>query len=453
MNPPIFNSGLLKATTREAAPSVAPGGKSRLLRPCKPVQGLPIGSLDPMFQAGCFSALANEAAPDRFALIGLGNEMALSRDGWALIPYGDHPNERGLQPFHRAEAERMVGYFKNTWNTVKRAFVGMPVLRGHPDMAKTVKAELAREKDPAKRAGLQSLINTIERRYPDKTVYGTISDLEARDDGLAIKTVLTEEGAALVNEGGLTHFSPHWLCIDGEPVGGKPTKVPVFLVSIGLTDRPNIAGTSLINERSAASLPLTTMNKQHLLALLAALGRPLANEATEEQINAALAEATPLATALAARPETTALANEQSRVTELTGQLTAAQKLAQDNATALANERTALAAAITARNEAVVNAAVAAGKITEAAKPVWLGRLARDFAVESVALANEAPALKTNGKTGNLGDRKIANTARDQFTALVNERVVKGEIWEAAWHAVKATTSGKALYEQMNAGS
>lgn len=410
------------------------------------MQGLgiasPITGADPAFGAGQWTALANEARPDDgVALIGLGNELAVAGDGWALIPYGDHPNERGLQPFGRAEAERMVGYFKNTWNTIKRVFVGMPIYRGHPDMATTVRDELKREKDPAKRAGLESLINTIERRYPDKTVYGTVADLEARDTGLALKIILTEAGAALVNEGGLDHFSPHWLGLPGEPRDGKTVKIPVYLVSLGLTDRPNIAGTSLVNEQAP---PSPEMKKQ-LLELLAALGRPLANEASDEQILAAAPDALAQAQALAARPEATALANEQARATQLAADLAATQ-------TALANERTALAATTTARNELLVGDAIRAGRITEAQKPVWLGRLARDFAVESVALANERPAIKTRAATGDLGARKPANSASEQFTALVNERVAKGEVWEAAWAAVKASPEGKALFGQMEGG-
>ena len=388
-------------------------------------------------------ALVNEAEAPRTPVIGLANEItATAGDGWALIPYGDHPNERGLQPFGRAEAEEMVGYFKNTWQRLKRAFVGMPILRGHPDMATTVRKEMDRQPDAGKRAALQSLINSIERRYPDKTVYGTIADMEARDEGLALRPVLTEAGAALVNESGLKFFSPHWLCRPGEPKAGQPTQIPAYMVSIGLTDRPNIAGTSLVNEEAGSAEEISPMNKTLILQLLAALGRPLANEATDEQLTAGLTEALPLAQGLAARPETTALVNEQSRVTEITGKLTAAE-------TALANERAAVAAAQEAHAVSLVSHAVAAGRITEAARPVWLGRLKRDFAAESVALANEAPVVKTRPITGDLGARKPAAAAREKFTALVNERTAKGEDYTAAWTAVKATKEGKALIAEM----
>lgn len=423
-------------------PSPVQAAGTRQRARARHVQGLQISGLNPGFEAGAWVALANEAMPDGTPLVGLSNELGvIGGDGWAIIPYGDHPNERGLQPFGRAEAERMVGYFKNTWNSIKRAFVGMPVYRGHPDMAKTVRVELQREKDPAKRAGLQALINTIERRYPDKTVYGTITDLEARDTGLALRVVLTEEGAALVNEQGLGSFSPHWLGIAGAPSpDGKPTQRPIFLVSIGLTDRPNIPGTSLVNDQP----DFPAMNhKLLLIQLLAAMGRPLANEASEEQIAAAQAAAIAAAPGLLARPEATALVNEQGRVTQLTGELGTAN-------IALANERAAHEATRKARNELLVVAAIQAGRITEAQKPVWLGRLERDFAGESVALANEQGAVKTRARTDGVGARKPGNSASDQFTALVNERVAKGENWTAAWEAVKGTTEGKALYDEMN---
>lgn len=446
MKSPFSNSRRFNGPTPKPAPSCAFGLKSALSRPCKAVQGLLNRRVDAIFDDVRFSALANEAEPAREILIGLSNELAIDADGWALIPYGDHPNDRGLQRFTRKEADKMVGYFRNGWNRIKRAFVGMPILRGHPDMAETVRAEMTREKDASKRAALQSLINSIERRYPDKTVYGTVIDMESRDAGLGMKIVLTEEGAALVNEKGLTAFSPHWLAIDGEPVNGQPVKLPVFMVSLGLTDRPNIPGTSLVNDQPDTSpiFPTTPMNKQLLIQLLATLGVTLANEATDDLINAALTSAGSRAISLAARPEQTALVNEQSRVTELTGKLTAAEKLAQDNATALAN-------AITARNEAVVNAAIVTGKITEANKAVWLGRLARDFDTESAALVNEK-AIKTNPKTEDLSNTSPAIESGVKFKALVNERIEKtGEEWSVAWKAIKQTAEGKKLHAAMEA--
>ncbi|MBL9187917.1 MAG: hypothetical protein JNK23_10590 [Opitutaceae bacterium] len=386
------------------------------------------------------TGLINEAPPaESEGLLGLSNELAaLDGDGWAVIRYGEWPNDRGLQRFGPAEAAQMVGYFKNTWQRIKRAFVGMPILRGHPDFADTLRRERDRAKLPAERSRLDALVNETERRYPDKTVYGTIADMEARAEGLAIKPVLTEAGAALVNEQGLKFFSPHWLATDLPPQDGRSVKAPVFMVSIGLTDRPNIAGTSLVNSKTTEPMKLP----EWLLQLLG-----LANEATDDQIRATVS-------GLLARPESTALVNEQSARTTAESQLAEAKNKLSAAETALVNERAALATARTERNTALVNAAVQAGRITEATKPTWLARLDRDFATESTALANEQGALKTKSRTGDIGDRKPAAEAGAQFTALVNEALPKhGGDWTAAWAAVKATPEGKALHAKMESTS
>lgn len=376
------------------------------------VQGLRVADVSAL------QALANEAPADRVAITGLTNELtAAGAEGWACIPYGEWPHEQGLQRFGRTEAEEMVGYFKNTWNRIKRAIVGMPIYRGHPDLA------------------------TQADRYPDKATYGQISDLEARDDGLYLRPVLSTAGAALVNEQGLKFFSPHWLAKRLPEEGGRAVFAPALLVSIGLTDRPNIAGTSLVNSApggAAENQPeRNTTMPQWLIELLG-----LANEAPAEQENKARARLTELLK----RPEAQALANEQSARATAETQLTELKTKLATAETALANERTA-------RAEALVAAAVADGRITEAQKPVWLGRLTRDFSAESAALANERPAVKTTPRTAALGARKATSGAAEEFHALVNERVAKGEAWSAAWQAVKATTKGKALFEQMSAAT
>lgn len=396
-----------------------------------------------------FTALANEAPFTGPALIGLTNEITGSAgDGWARIPYGEWPHELGLQRFGRAEAEEMVGYFRNTWNRLKRAVSGLPAYKGHPDLAEVLRGQRASLANEAQRRALDQRIAELERRYPDKREYGVVADLEAREDGLYLKPVLSPAGTALVNEG-RKYFSPHWLGKTIGTEGGRTIYAPALLLSIGLTDIPNIRGTSLVNSKPETH---TTMNKTLLLQLLAALGRtPLANEATDEQINAELTAALPVATALAQRPEATALINEQTarstaetQLNEVKGQLTEAQ-------TALANEKQAHAATVKTRNEALVAGAIKAGRIQEAAKPVWLGRLARDFATESVALANEQSGPKTAPRTDQLGDRKVPTEASAKFTALVNEALPRhGNDWTKAWKAVKATPEGKALHDQMD---
>lgn len=354
--------------------------------------------------------LANEAESDA-QLIGVANELDLGAgDGWAQIaPYGSWPHAQGMQIFQHEDAAAIVARFKSVWGRIKRAVVGLPLYRGHPD-------------HPA-----------FANVHKDKTEYGQWADLEARGDGLWGRPILSKSGADLV-DGGLRWLSPNWRAAMTGLANGRPVYRPRILDSVGLTDRPNIPGPSLTNTQ-----PETIVDLSKLILLLA-----LANTATEADVVAHL-------TALAARPAPEALANEatartaaEARIATLSAELTTAQ-------TALANERTAAAAIASARNAALVDAAIRAGRIVEAARPVWAARLDRDFATESVALANEQSGPKTVARTAALGERKPAAGASAQFTALVNERVAKGATFDAAWAATKASAEGKALLEQMQA--
>ena len=317
-------------------------------------------------------SLANESDLPAYEweAVGLGNAVEIGSDGWALVPFGAWPHPDGLQQFGRDEAGSIVGYFKNTWNRIKRAVTGLPIFRGHPDLP-----------------------GALGNEYTDKREYGQIADMEVRPDGLALKLVLSEAGAALV-EHGAKYISPHWLAnAIGKTGAGQTIFAPVFLKSVGLTARPNIPCPSLCNSAAAAAQQTkqekTTMPKW----LIELLG--LANEATEEQAKAAV-------TALKTRPEATALANEQTARTAAEGKATALEA----TVTALTNEKKAVETKLTETQTALANerkervdgllvAAVRAGRILDAERETWRGRLLANFPAESVALANAVPKVKT----------------------------------------------------------
>lgn len=315
-------------------------------------------------------------------LVGVCNEMAVDDAGWTVIPYGIHPHSMGMQQFGREEATKIVGYFRGTWNRIKRAITGLPVFNGHPD--------------------LPSMAN----QYPDKTEYGQLADMEIRPNGLAIKMVLSSAGAKLVQMG-KKFISPHWLANEtGQTADGKRIFSPVFMKSIGLTDTPNIPNpTSLLN--SAVAESSKNMNKEILIKLLG-----LANEANEQQIEARIAD-------LLKRPEPSALANEQT-----------ARTVAEGNATSLANENKVLKADLDgtkvafanerkARVDGLIADAIRGGRITEAEKPVWEQRLTRDFDLESKALVNSAIKVKTAAITAGKAFEEAAAKLKD--LALENE--------------------------------
>jgi hypothetical protein len=346
----------------------------------------------------------------------ISNEFALSAD-WLKIPYGDHPHAKAVQRLTRAIAENMVSNFKSFGARLGRFFGGLPIYVGHPD-------------DPA-----------LSNQFPDKKAYGWIMDIEAREDGLYLKPKWSGAGEELLANAHYKWFSPFWGC---RRAAGAKIVEPVRLVSLGLTNTPNIPGIlPLANEEGNKQNEKGDDEvKEFLLTLLG-----LANEATDAQIQEA---ATKLKADKAAAD--VALANEKT-----------ARAAAE---TALANEKTERAAKETelttqisnqkkARIELVLANALAAGKITPAQKPQWASDLEKDLDGKLVELSNAKPAMNTSSKTGGLGKRNsdaVASrdeaTRRDRVITLVNERMQKtGEDYEAAFANIRKENT--ALFDEM----
>jgi hypothetical protein len=314
--------------------------------------------------------IANESPPKQVEFISLGNEVSADEQGWQLIPFGEWLHPDGLQRFDESSAKKIVGYFKNTWAQFKRAMVGLPVYNGHPD------------------------VREFANKYPDKTEYGQVADMEVRPTGLAIKQVLSSAGASLV-KAGKKFISPHWLANEvGKTSNGLPIWSPDFLVSVGLTDKPNIPNHSLINSQSTKP-----MNPE----LLKLLG--LAADATDEQVTAAV-------TALKNRPEASALANEKTAREAAEGSQTAVKNELDATKTKLTDAQVALANERKAHVETHLGNAVRIGKITIADQETWRPRLLGNFPVEVVALANEKVKVKTETVTGYLAEADQALKAR-----------------------------------------
>lgn len=325
------------------------------------------------------SLLANDSRPSAYELEHAGdvaldndtaesasliNEVTVDDRGWAVIPFGDWPHEMGLQQFHREQAQEIVDRFSSMAGRFRRAIVGLPIFKGHPDHA----------------------VQEIANQYPDKEEKGHLSDMELRPEGLALKLVLSNAGAELVRRG-WKYISPYWLARLLTKAGdAMRVYAPSEIRSIGLVVRPNIPSPSLANAARAAN-QTKTMNPETLKLL------GLAPDAKPEQIDAAIKQL---------QTQAGALANEQSAHNTLKATLTArdgeittlkatvatltTEKTAAE--TTLANERTA-------RIDDHVSFAIRTGRATEAEKATWAARLKANFSTESAALANAAPKVKT----------------------------------------------------------
>ena len=365
------------------------------------------------------------------------NEYTVTADAM-LIPYGDHPHPSGIQRFTRQSAEAMVSGYNSILGKLGRLFGGMPVYIGHPD-------------DKA-----------FANQHTDAKAYAWIMGMEAREDGLALIPKWSKPGEEIVANAHYKWFSPRWACREIARENGRAILEPVRLISVGLTNMPNIAGVPpLANEELAGGVvpPASKEVEMDLLKrLLAVLG--LADTVTADDAVARIGMMKAALEKLMASVETRWKAEDAAR--QSLSNVAAEDQLAQvfagmdairaerDAAIAAANEaRAATTAERAARVELLVSNAVAAGILTPAQKEQWLKDLADQFEAKSVELSNMKPVLHTRPITRDLGSRKPEQQPlRDKILTLVNTRMSEhGEDYVTAFAAVRKENA--ALFETM----
>lgn len=346
--------------------------------------------------------LANEANPN--GLVGISNELT-EADWIQLTPLGDFPHARGLQRVSKGSVEKMANHFNGMLSSAKRAlFGGVPFYVGHPD------------------------VPGLANEYPDKRAFGWIKALEARADGLYGQVEWSEPGKAMLANKHYKFFSPYW---DAKEIGSERGRVvyePVTLLSVGLTNQPNLPVKPLANAKDEA------MTKEQRDALCQQL--KLANTATDQEINAA-------ASAIIARAETvTALANDK----------TTAESALGTEKSEHGKTKTTLANAVKERNKLALDNAIDKGRIKPAERADWETKLTEDFSKYSVELANQQSGVKTAATAG-IGARRnvtMANTEREaaeKVQSLIQKEMQETKCnYETAYNRVRMANA--ALFEQ-----
>lgn len=326
------------------------------------------------------------------------NEQLGDGDWIRIAPFGEYPNKVGLQVLDVAAGTEMVKAFNSLETKLSTMWRGLPIYEGHPD-----DADWARQNPGVK-----------------KSAVGRVKKLEARADGVWGFVAWNELGEKLVHgpAPAYTAQSPHWGML---PLAKRAKAFqPVELWSLGLTNQPNIAGTHMgLNEADDSTM------KKHIIALLAALGRPVADAAavTDEQLATAVNEAVaPASAAVAAanklatvEPQLLASTNE---VATLKGQLSTLTTEREAAKTSAANERQA-------RANLIVQAAINEGRATEAQRADLAGQLvaASDFDAKAKEIAGLKKAINTKSSLGDIASRK-SETDVSKVSAI-NEAVQK----------------------------
>jgi hypothetical protein len=346
------------------------------------------------------------------ACIGAANELAATPapGQWIkLTDYGDWPHPSGLQRVSQPAAAAMVTGFQSLWGRLRRKFGGVPMYIGHPD-------------DPA---------FSGQAGHDDTRAYAWITSLEARDDGFYILPRWSEPGREMLRHAFYKFLSPRWQM---RPLGDGAFE-PVRLLSVGLTNHPNIPGEAIANQLAKSPAPIS--NDNLLPRLLEAL--ELDSASTPENL---LANAEQLAQS--AR-DTRSAQTESARFYRLATDADSARQTAEHRAD---EERAA-------RVELLLDLAELRGRIPPAERAQWREQCQSDFTGAQVALANERefspahetssatrlPAANATPLTSRLATRR-PTTARladaERFLTLVNERMARtGEDYATAFARAK----------------
>lgn len=305
------------------------------------------------------------------------NELSLDGEWLKISPYGEFPNKVGLQRIERPDAEAMVTAFNSLRGKVSRAFMGLPIYVGHPDV------------QPDK--------------YPDKRRYGKITELAARDDGFYGKVAFNTLGKTVIEDGQFQFNSPTWL-LKRE----KNFVRPVELISVGLTNTPQIPGDPWAKNETESN------NMQWLKDLLVSKGL-LKAEDSEDQLKTAVNSLVVLPARVTELDSKLTLAtNEQTR---LSGEVATFKT----SVTNLTTERDNL---IAARNKVALDVAVNDGCIKEADRAAWNEKLTTNFDTNLVEL-RKLKAVNTKSKLGGAGERKGESAESDNKIVAINSAVRK----------------------------
>jgi phage I-like protein len=149
----------------------------------------------------------------------------LLQDDWIQIaPLGDHPHQLGIQRIDAAAVTAMANRFNCFSARLGRLFSGVPLFEGHHDT------------DPEK--------------YPNGKSFAWVMELQDRaGDGLWGRVKWTNEGRAMVTSGNYKFISPVWNAREIARENGRPVFRPESLLSLALTNLPNLPLPPLANEQ------------------------------------------------------------------------------------------------------------------------------------------------------------------------------------------------------------
>lgn len=374
--------------------------------------------------------------------VGISGEFSFNAEGQLVcpIPYGEFGgrNDRRelvTQAFNRESAETMAGVFSNSDGIVAKVkrFImqgihrrsDVPLYKGHPD-------------DP-------------NRAETDDSAMGWLKTIVANTDSMDLVFDLTPHGRELIESKTFRFVSPRW---STQPVsnGRKNTVSPCHLISVGLTNNPNLPVAPLSNSDEPAadaapasnSCPMCGEGEEERCTVRQKLF--LEADATPEQVAAAIERRTTEVSAMMADIDALKkqLGEEQAKTTAAETALAASNSLIAERNATISNLTTERDNAVSNREQAhtaLVNvelrALQAAGKLTPAQfteEVTACGAMSNSEFTEHLArLAADPSRMKTTAVTSgaaeqrgeltisNSGDATRARQRADFISGIMND--------------------------------
>lgn len=325
------------------------------------------------------TAIANALEPEDAI------DFSESADGWFKIaPFGSF---RGLTPGRPQlvsldGAKRMEAEFNSLLGRLGRAFRGVPIYHGHPDV------------DP--------------EIWPDDRRIGKVTKVQARHDGFWGFAEWNSVGLENKKENWWIYPSPRWDAPDGQT-----TFAPDRLISIGLTNTPRIAESEPVHNSQLETKPHTTMDPKLIRQKLG-----LAPEATDEEV---LAKIDTIVAAAAVTPPTTDKVDPVEESAESAKEKQIEKDQMANSIISLKTERDKLRAEA---NKTALDLATTTGRITAADRPAWEVRLnGANRESEFNSLSGLTPKLNKTGL--DLTDRRTDRQQGDDLREQVANSIAK----------------------------
>ncbi len=352
--------------------------------------------------------MANSTGPAREAAVAnaLDADEAIdfsdTADGWFKIsPYGTFRGKVPGRPQSVAQANAlaMVSEFNSVLGRLGRAFRGVPIYHGHPDV------------DP--------------EIWPDDRRIGKITQLEARVDGLWGLAEWNSVGQENKAEGWWVFPSPRW-----DAPAGKAAFEPDRLISVGLTNTPRITesepvfNSQLDNKSQIETKPMDPQIIRHKLGL--------APEATDEEVLVKIETLT----AAAKKEEAQETSPEKAQEAAEPGMEDQHAK----HAEAMAEKDKKITKLHEELNNSLLDAALRDTRITPADRAQWATKLAGE---DRESHANALNALKPRLNTASLSlqntrvDRQTCDDLREGVANAVAALESTGMPYHEAWMKTK----------------